>query len=225
MDENLPSQRQQDQSAEQGSDEALEELMNPLSFDEQVDQLEDTDTYRGPKRKFTDPHYLWQRCKDYFDQCYQEGVVYTVPELAYHLGFISRQAIFHYEKRKDNCGKVIRAAKLKIEGQRNRQVVEGQGYMAGRIFDLKCNFGYSDQPGGADKTGDQPNPQLNVQQNFYGMPPQPASLEEWTKNYQKMMKSPDTQEKIEPPSEEEDDDSEETIDVSPSVQEGISEDD
>ena len=225
MSDDLP--REQDDQVEDENEEIndqLDDLFNP--FDEMEPDVQNIPKKSNFRRKYLDPKYLWEKCKEYFDECDQAGRVYTVPELALHLGFVSRQAIFLYEKRGDNCSKVIRAAKLKIEGQRNRQVVEGQGYMAGRIFDLKVNFGYNDQPDAVSKDGgDQPSTQINVQNN-YTLPPQPQSLEEWTNWYRSQMKSTNQQQKIEPtPSDQDGDDSDETIDVSPSVRDSMREDD
>ena len=206
-------------------DDELDQFINPLSA---FDQLQpDTKNYRADsRRKFLDPQYLWDKCKEYFDKCDDQQLAYTIPGLAFHLGFISRQAIFHYVKRGDNCGKVIKAAKLKIEEQRNRQVVEGQGYMAGRIFDLKCNFGYNDQnpsgDGDGEGSGNNQQPQINVQNNYHGLPPQPATLEEWTASYHSLMKQKE-QAQVEPPSDESEDGN--VINVSPSTKEALSDND
>lgn len=230
--ENAPvtakTQDEQQKSREEEELDELEEFVNPLDDFDNLEPDTPANGFGGHKRKFLDPKYLWSKCKEYFDKCDGQQLAYTIPGLAYHLGFISRQAIFYYMKRGDNCGKVIKAAKLKIEEQRNRQVVEGQGYMAGRIFDLKCNFGYNDQnpsgDGESQNTGGS-QPQINVQQNFHGLPPQPTTLEEWTNWYQSQMKQntgPVSAKKEPPPDESEDG---EVINVSQSVQGSLESDD
>jgi len=221
-EENLPQdQQEQPQDKNEEINEQLDDLFN--DFDNMEPDVQSLPKKTNYRRRYLDPQHLWEKCQEYFRQCDEEGRVYTVPELALHLGFVSRQAIFLYEKRGDNCSKVIRAAKLKIEGQRNRQVVEGQGYMAGRIFDLKVNFGYDDQKNAA--SSDQPGTQINVQNNYNSLPPQPQTLEEWTKWYQSAMRSTDSQQKIEPPPSDEDGDGSNVIDVSRETQDSLSEDD
>ena len=221
MSEENPPQEEHVEDENEQINEELDNLFNPLDFDQMQSDVQSLPKKTNYRRRYLDPKVLWEKCQEYFNKCDEEGTVYTVPELALHLGFVSRQAIFLYEKRNDNCGKVIKAAKLKIEGQRNRQVVEGQGYMAGRIFDLKVNFGYDDQKNAA--SNDQPSTQINVQNNNYSLPPQPQTLEEWTQWYQSQMKSTEPQQKIEPPPSDEDSDGS-TIDISPSVREGLEDD-
>jgi len=167
-----------EEKTDQEKEKELEPYLNPLKKDEQDPVNQSRRDPRGRKPKYSDPHELWEKCQEYFQECDGMGRSYTIPDLAFHLGFVSRQAIFHMERRDDDCGRVIQAAKLKIEGQRNRQVVEGQGQMAGRIFDLKCNFGYRDT---LDDLRDTTR-QINIQQNnmFQGLPPQAESLEEWS---------------------------------------------
>ena len=103
----------------------------------------------------------------YFDYADVQGWPYTVPDLAYYLGFNSRTSLLNYEGR-DEFMVTIKRAKLKIEGQRARQLVQGQGVVAGQIFDLKNNFGWRDQQEkivtGAMNT-------INV--GLIGMPPPP----------------------------------------------------
>lgn len=213
-DQDLPQEQKEDHS---GFDE-LSAYINPIDGSGQVEMDIEAKSKDGPKRKFLDPQYLWDKCKEYFDRCDSQGYSYTIPDLAFYLGFISRQALFHYLKRGDNCSKVIRAARLKIEAQRNRQVVDGQGHVAGRIFDLKCNFGYNEM--GQDEGGnfEGAQPQMNVQQNFYGLPPQPATLEEWTQQYQKLMQG---QQKSQLATQTEQSDDASVIDVGHSIEDAL----
>lgn len=210
----LPSEKDNESTNQDDQDDELEQFLSPIAFGPTHEPPPQNRPHR--RRLYLDPQVLWDKCKEYFDKCDEDGLAYTVPELAYYLGFISRQAIFHYEKRGDDCAKVIKAAKLKIEGQRNRQLVEGQGYMAGRIFDLKCNFGYND----AALSSDDPQKEgktLVQQNNFYGLPPKPQTLEEWTKWYQTEMKQGQKQQSIEEDSQ----DSGRVIDVSKDTKEAL----
>lgn len=117
----------------------------------------------------------------YFDYADGQGWPYTVPDLAYYLGFNSRTSLLNYEGR-DEFMVTIKRAKLKIEGQRARQLVQGQGVVAGQIFDLKNNFGWRDQQEkivtGAMNT-------INV--GLIGMPPPPKDIEEWQEWYIQVM--------------------------------------
>lgn len=184
----MTEEQESQEKSEEEKERELEPYLNPLKREEsdtlaraassQTSDLANKSP-AGRKPKYSDPEQLWEKCQEYFLECDGLGRSYTIPDLAFHLGFVSRQAIFHMERRNDDCGRVIQAAKLKIEGQRNRQVVEGQGQMAGRIFDLKCNFGYRDT---LDDLRDTTR-QINIQQTnnmFAGLPPQPQTLEEWS---------------------------------------------
>ena len=109
---------------------------------------------------------------------------YTIPDLALALGFTSRQSLLNYQYKPEYMD-TIKRAKLRIEGQRARQLVQGQGMVAGQIFDLKNNFGWRDQQDLANSTVEKTFVQNNI--GLIGMPPQPKSIEEWEQNYRRIM--------------------------------------
>ena len=70
----------------------------------------------------------------------------TVPGLAYHLGFVSRQTVSDYC---NNSNKMIAdtmtRARLRIETERNFSALSGTQNPKFSEFDLKNNFGWIDQ--------------------------------------------------------------------------------
>jgi len=80
----------------------------------------------------------------YFEECDREGLSYTVPGLCAAIGLNSRQALHEYQKKRLFFD-TIKRAKLKIEGQRARQLVSEKGNVQGLIFDLKNNFGWKEE--------------------------------------------------------------------------------
>ncbi len=81
--------------------------------------------------------------KAYFVECDKKKTPYTVPGLAYALGFEDRHAISVYAK-KPEFSATIKKAKLRIEQQRAEQLITS-GNAAGKIFDLKNNFDWEDR--------------------------------------------------------------------------------
>lgn len=159
-----------------------------------------------PKR-FQNHATLQEFIKKYFNHCDQGGArnrrPYTVPGLAHWLGFNSRRGLLKFAQGGSLCGRVVRSALLKIHAQRNEQLVSGQGQMAGRISDLKNNFGWNDltpfsheeqahreslekkreEEGEGKKEGDSKHLHLHSM-----LPPEPKSMEEWANMYQDYMK-------------------------------------
>jgi len=117
----------------------------------------------------------------YFDYADEQGWPYTVPDLAYYLGFNSRTSLLNYEGREEFMV-TIKRAKLKIEGQRARQLVQSQGVVAGQIFDLKNDFGWRDQQ---EKIATGAMNTINI--GLPGMPPAPRNIEEWEGWYRQMV--------------------------------------
>lgn len=98
----------------------------------------------GRPRKFTEPEIMQKKIDAYFAECDDHGEPYTIPGLAYALGFVDRQAVSHYETYPE-FSPTIKRARLRIERQRNSGLVLGTGSAAGHIFDLKNNFGWKDK--------------------------------------------------------------------------------
>ena len=145
----------------------------------------------GPRRAGRPPYFSTVEEMDdaierYFDEADARKWPYTIPDLAFALGFTSRQSLLNYSN-KPIFMDTIKRAKLRIEGQRARQLVQRQGIVAGQIFDLKNNFGWRDQQELAEEREERVVVQNNV--GLVNMPPQPRDLAEWQEWYNKMIES------------------------------------
>ena len=77
------------------------------------------------------------------DEYFKKEKIWTIPGLAYHLGFADKQSLCDYEK-KEVFFFPIKRAKLKIEDYTVKQLFQKNGVStSGPIFILK-NMGYSD---------------------------------------------------------------------------------
>lgn len=112
------------------------------------------------------PGELSNRIAFYFDECYKRKRSYTVPGLAYEVGFMCRQDMLDYisDKRDTLLGYMLARALMIIEDQRNTEIISGGGVMAGHKLDLATNFSWMDA---GKKGGDQPpSPQsVTITQN------------------------------------------------------------
>ena len=145
----------------------------------------------GPRRAGRLPYFstveeMDEAIERYFEEADARKWPYTIPDLAFALGFTSRQSLLNYSN-KPIFMDTIKRAKLRIEGQRARQLVQGQGIVAGQIFDLKNNFGWRDQQEPAEEREERVVVQNNV--GLVSMPPQPRDLAEWQEWYNKMIES------------------------------------
>jgi len=98
----------------------------------------------GRPRKFKSPEEMQPLIDTYFSDCDEKNKLYTVPGLALALGFNYRQGPWEYAKRHSNFADTIKKARLRIEEQRNIQLISERN-AAGKIFDLCNNFGW-EQP-------------------------------------------------------------------------------
>ena len=98
----------------------------------------------GKPPQYTDVELFSNNCDEYFDICDRENRPYTIPGLAYHLGFIDRHAVINYQGKPDFAA-TVKKARMRIERQRIEKLVSGQGSCPGQIFDLKNNFDYKDK--------------------------------------------------------------------------------
>ena len=104
----------------------------------------------GRPAKYTDPGVLDAKCNEYFEVCdnkldkHGEPEPYTVPGLAYHIGFENRHTIFKLQLKK-KFRTTIKRALDKIEAQRVAKALRGVHNPVFSIFDLKNNFGYKDK--------------------------------------------------------------------------------
>ncbi|WP_333664712.1 terminase small subunit [Desulfobacter postgatei] len=98
----------------------------------------------GRPMMWPDPEALDIAIAEYFADCDERGAPYTIPGLAYSLGFIDRRALIAYAGRPE-FSDTIKRARARIERQRVENLVAGNGSTPGQIFDLKNNFGYADK--------------------------------------------------------------------------------
>ena len=98
----------------------------------------------GRPPKYKTPDQLKHAIQKYFRRADKQEKPYTIPGLALFLGFISRQSIIDYEKRDKEYSFPIKKARTRIEAQRNEMLLDAKGNPAGKIFDLKNNFGWKD---------------------------------------------------------------------------------
>jgi hypothetical protein len=95
----------------------------------------------GRPRKFKSPDEMVPLIDKYFKEADDRKQPYTVPGLAYSLGFNRRQSPADYARKYPEFVSTIKKAFLRIEAQRNIQLLT-EGNVAGKIFDLCNNFGW-----------------------------------------------------------------------------------
>lgn len=92
--------------------------------------------------KYNTAEELEEKIHEYFEDCKTREKVMTYTGFAYALGFLSRQSIWEYSKRKDEFSLPIKRAMLRIEQDYEERLASGSP--AGAIFALK-NRGWSDK--------------------------------------------------------------------------------
>lgn len=132
------------------------------------------------------PRELVDRVTLYFVECDLTKRFYTVPGLAFYIGFATRDEFFKYIADPENDASVhcyiLRRAITYIESERVTDMLYGGGLMAGHKLDLATNFNYND----AGKKNDTPQTAITVNNNTLNMdaaPPKPATLDEWQEWY------------------------------------------
>ena len=98
----------------------------------------------GRPPMFNSPEEMQPKIDAYFAQCDIGAKPFTVPGLAYALGFSDRHSLHDYAA-KEEFTATIKGALLRIETQRSEKLVAGVGNVTGMIFDLKNNFGWKDK--------------------------------------------------------------------------------
>lgn len=99
----------------------------------------------GRPRLYNTPEEFQTKCDEYFALCDQTEKPYTVPGLAYHLGFEHRNVFNQYGRDYPEFKGTVSRARARIEAQRAGQLIEREGSTQGLQFDLKNNFGYFDR--------------------------------------------------------------------------------
>ena len=99
---------------------------------------------KGREPKYSDPDIMTAKIEEYFDRCYTRNDIPTVPDLAYHLGFASRQSLYDYKEKPRFAYSITRAI-LKMEGRTVKTLLDPDTKNTrGPEFVLKNNFGYVD---------------------------------------------------------------------------------
>jgi len=147
----------------------------------------------GRPPKYTDPEEFERKAEEYFDLCDSHVLIkvikkknkpdvieeiptpmpYTVPGLAYHLGFADRHEVWFYRVHNKKFSHTVKKIMLKIENQRIEGGLTRKRSEPVSIFDLKNNFGYKDKieqeisgPGGGPIA-------------ITAYPPEPEALANW----------------------------------------------
>lgn len=95
----------------------------------------------GRPRKFKLPEEMVPLIDKYFKEADAKDQPYTIPGLALALGFSYRQGPWEYAKKYPDFTDTIKKARLRIEEQRNVQLISERN-AAGKIFDLCNNFNW-----------------------------------------------------------------------------------
>ncbi|NOY58921.1 MAG: hypothetical protein GXO75_08295 [Calditrichaeota bacterium] len=98
----------------------------------------------GRPPKYRTAEELQAKIDEYFQACDADGKLYTVPGIAYFLGFSRRQSIFDLKKKKKFSDTIGRAL-LRIENQRLDMSLRNKINPNVSMFDLRNNFGYKDE--------------------------------------------------------------------------------
>ena len=133
------------------------------------------------------PDELASRIAFYFDECVKKHRSFTVPGLAYEVGFMCRQDLLTFirENQETLMGFMLARALMKIEDQRNTEIISGGGVMAGHKLDLATNFDWTDAGKRGETAGNQTtnNTTINQTNNTLAVTPDSLpptlSLDQW----------------------------------------------
>ena len=99
----------------------------------------------GRPRIIQSPQEMEEKAKVYFDDCDKRGVHYTIPGIAYAMGFSRRQSFVEYGTLYKEFSDTVNRLRLKIETQRVEKALSGEGNPHISKFDLTNNFDYKDK--------------------------------------------------------------------------------
>lgn len=95
---------------------------------------------------YNTPEELKDRVDEYITKQKEEAEPCTMAGLSVFLGYASPRSLSDVRDRKDgNYGLVLDYAKSRIEDEKNRKMLKNQYNVAGAIFDLKNNHGWTDK--------------------------------------------------------------------------------
>ncbi len=103
---------------------------------------------------------LLRAIEDYFDNCDDQGMSYTLAGLQYYLGVIDKQLLWGEQVSKSiepqktvklynspDVRRALQVARLRIQAQRATQLLDDEKNTQAQIFDLKANFAWVDKQG------------------------------------------------------------------------------
>ena len=114
-----------------------------------------TQARTGRPPLYSDPALMEAKIEQYFDQLDNDDTP-TIAELAFELGFATRNALWEYEQ-KPAFSDTIKRARLRIEVDRTKRLVSSGTPTAGLIFDLVNNHGYKNPQHVKHSGDDDPN--------------------------------------------------------------------
>ena len=117
----------------------------------------------------------------FIEEYFTSETTYTVPGLAYACGFNSRQQLWEYGQ-KDEFTDTIKRALLRIETQRSKNLIDSPIATAGKIFDLKNNFGWQDKK--EIELGNKPGEDFSVAGVLHSLETAPKSADNMIKTDQ-----------------------------------------
>lgn len=175
---------------EGGSESCLEKLKGLVEVHRKFIEFLITDNEEKVNPILTlTPRELVDRVTMYFIECDLVKRFYTLPGLAFHIGFSSREEFVAYltnEENKDSIHVyILKRALTYIESERVVDMLYGGGLMAGHKLDLATNFNYNDA-GKKNESAQPAQTNITVNNNTLSMqsaPPKPESLEEWNSWY------------------------------------------
>ena len=93
--------------------------------------------------KYKDENELKQKIDDYFKECDEKELPYTISGLAYSL-HIDRRTLVNYSNR-ESFFSLLNEAKSKIQRQLEENALKGKSNAQFTMFNLKNNYGWQDK--------------------------------------------------------------------------------
>lgn len=93
--------------------------------------------------KYKDENELKQKIDDYFKECDEKELPYTISGLAYSL-HIDRRTLVNYSNR-ESFFSLLNEAKNKIQRQLEENALKGKSNAQFTMFNLKNNYGWQDK--------------------------------------------------------------------------------
>jgi len=97
----------------------------------------------GRPLKFPSVEIFRKRVDEYFKECDKSGRPYTLTGLGEFLDGTSRKVLLDYRRRGDEYSEILEKAMVRIERYVEEQLFR-KSQIAGVIFNLKNNFGWTD---------------------------------------------------------------------------------